>query len=373
MNKRILFLTGTRADFGKLKPLIKAVEQSGFFDVNIFVTGMHILPKYGNTGDEVVKAGFRNIFFYINQKSNDSMDTVLANTIHGFGNYVSLVKPDIIVIHGDRVEALAGAVVGALNNILVGHVEGGEVSGTIDESVRHSISKLAHVHFVSNEEAKKRLLQMGEKKTNVYVIGSPDLDLMSSDDLPSLSAVKNHYEIDFDRYSLFAYHPVTTNLHNLLDDTHEVLKALIKSERNYIMIYPNNDTGSDIIIEELEMLRGNSNFKIFPSIRFESFLTLLKNCDFVIGNSSAGVREAPYYGIPSVNIGNRQNGRFFYDTIINVGNSVSDIISAINKTSSVARVPTTHFGDGRSSERFLSILNTSAIWSTEIQKQFYEE
>lgn len=373
MNKKILFLTGTRADFGKLKPLMKAVEQERIFEVHIFVTGMHILPKYGNTGEEIIKAGFKNVFRYINQKSNDSMDTILANTIHGFGDYVTLINPDIIIIHGDRVEALAAAIVGALNNILVGHIEGGEVSGTIDDSIRHSISKLAHLHFVSNEEAKARLLRMGERKKNIYVIGSPDMDLMVSDDLPSLSAVKDHYEIDFEKYSLFVYHPVTTNLHNLLNNIQQIIETLIKSEKNYIMIYPNNDAGSDIIIEELELLRENSHFRIFPSIRFESFLTLLKNCEFIIGNSSAGIREAPYYGIPAINIGNRQNERFIYKTIINADESTEEIMNAINMVSSIPRVPTTHFGEGRSTEKFLSILNASVVWDTEIQKQFYND
>ena len=373
MNKKILFLTGTRADFGKLKPLMRAIEQEGSFEVHIFVTGMHVLPKYGNTGDEIIKAGFMNVFRYINQKSNDLMDTILANTVHGLGNYISLLKPDMVIIHGDRVEALAGAIVGAFNNIIVGHIEGGEVSGTIDESIRHSISKLAHLHFVANEEAKKRLLQMGEKRSNIYVIGSPDMDLMASGDLPSLDFVKNYYEIIFDKYSLFAYHPVTTNLHNLLANIHEIINALIESEKNYIIIYPNNDQGSDIIIEEFELIRKNPRFRIFPSVRFESFLTLLKHCDFIIGNSSAGIREAPFYGIPTINIGNRQSGRFSYKTIVNVGESKKEIIECIHRIPDIPRIPTNYFGDGKSAERFLSIIKHPEIWDIEIQKQFCDD
>ncbi|MDP3791589.1 MAG: UDP-N-acetylglucosamine 2-epimerase [Candidatus Omnitrophota bacterium] len=372
-SKKIIFLTGTRADFGKLKPLMKALEQEKAFETHIFATGMHMLPKYGSTVDEVIKAGFKNIFSYYNQKTGNSMDAILGNTIHGFGDYVSATRPDLIIVHGDRVEALAGAVVGALNNIIVGHIEGGELSGTIDESIRHSISKLAHVHFVSNEEAKKRLLQMGEKKSNIYVIGSPDMDLMDSGYLPALSAVKKHYEIDFKEYALFIYHSVTTNLHDLSDNVRQVTKALASSGKKYIVLYPNNDSGSDIIIRELKLMSKNRNFRIFPSIRFESFLTLLKNCEFIIGNSSSGIREAPYYGIPSINIGNRQSGRFAYKTIINVRESAADITSAINKIPDVPKTPTTHFGDGKSVKRFISILNGSQIWCTEIQKQFCSE
>ncbi|MDD1422367.1 UDP-N-acetylglucosamine 2-epimerase, partial [Dolichospermum sp. ST_sed1] len=154
LKKKIIFLSGTRADFGKLKSLIKIAESNDAFEVYIFATGMHMSAKYGSTVDEIYKAGFKNIFAYIN--SDNQMDRILARTIDGLSRYVGEINPDMIVVHGDRVEALAGAIVGSLNNILVAHIEGGEVSGTIDELLRHSITKLSHIHFVSNEEAKKR-------------------------------------------------------------------------------------------------------------------------------------------------------------------------------------------------------------------------
>jgi len=154
-----------------------------------------MLAKYGNTVDEVRKEGFRNIHTFINQTSSMPMDVVLANTINGLSNYIQEFRPDMIVVHGDRVEALAGAIVGALNNILVAHIEGGERSGTVDESMRHSISKLAHLHFVANKEAEKRLVQMGENKSQIFIIGSPDIDIMLSKSLPSLQKVKRRYGI----------------------------------------------------------------------------------------------------------------------------------------------------------------------------------
>lgn len=372
MTRRILFLTGTRADFGKLKSLMHALDQEDEFDVHIFVTGMHVLPKYGNTGDEVDKAGFRKIFKFINQKSNDSMDNILANTIQGLSSYIELVRPDMIVIHGDRAEALAGAIVGAFNNILVGHIEGGEVSGTIDESIRHSISKLAHAHFVANEKAKQRLIQMGENKDNVFVIGSPDIDLMTSGDLPTLASVKKHYDIDFDSFAIFAYHPVTTSLHTLMDNLREISAALDQSGKNYIGIYPNNDPGSELIIEELESLRSKSRFRIFPTLRFEAFLVLLKHAEFVIGNSSAGIREAPFYGTPAINIGSRQNGRFSCETILHCGETRTEILSAIDAASKGSRASSVHFGNGTSKDIFLDILKGSHICDISIQKQFVD-
>lgn len=185
--KKLIFLTGTRADFGKLKSLIKVTQQSDVFDVHIFVTGMHLDEKYGYTVNEVYKSGFKNIHKFVNHKGVTSMDETLAKTIQGFSKFVKKQKPDLIIVHGDRVEALAGAIVGSLNNFLVAHIEGGEVSGTIDELIRHSVSKLSHVHLVSNPKAKKRLVQMGELKSSVYVIGSPDLDLMNPEFLPTLA------------------------------------------------------------------------------------------------------------------------------------------------------------------------------------------
>ncbi len=160
--KKIVFLTGTRADFGKLKSLLNQIVPHAEFDVHIFVTGMHMLSKYGSTYIEVERNKFPNIYKFINQNHSDNMDVVLGKTIAGFSDYISETKPDLIVVHGDRVEAMAGAIVGSLRNIKVAHIEGGEVSGTIDEVIRHSVSKLSHVHFVANEEAKNRLIQLGE-------------------------------------------------------------------------------------------------------------------------------------------------------------------------------------------------------------------
>jgi UDP-N-acetylglucosamine 2-epimerase (hydrolysing) len=179
---------------------------------------MHMLSRYGSTAIEIHKAGFDNIFPYINQDAsvNSQMDLVLANTIQGLGHYIRECPPDLIVVHGDRIEALAGAIVGALNNILVAHIEGGEVSGSVDELIRHAVSKSSHLHFVANDEARARLVQMGEARSSIFVIGSPDIDVMLSDSLPDLEEVKTKYEIPFAEYAIFLLHPVTTELQHFL-------------------------------------------------------------------------------------------------------------------------------------------------------------
>ncbi len=370
--RRVLFVTGTRADFGKLKPLIIKLDNDPEFDVHLFVTGMHMLSKFGYTVDEVKKCGFRNIFTFISHTGPVSMDIILANTIFGLSNYVREFNIEMIIVHGDRVEALAGAIVGALNNIIVSHVEGGELSGTVDEILRHSISKLSHIHFVSNDQARQRLVQMGEKPETVFVIGSPDIDIMISGNLPALDAVKNHYNIDFDKYAVFIYHPVTTELDQLRQNIREVIIALLNSGKNYVGVYPNNDPGNEIIMEEIKTLENYPQFRIFPSIRFEYFLVLLKNCEFIIGNSSAGVREAEIYGKIAVNIGTRQHNRNSSGNIINVREKSDEILKAIEKVSLVKPLNGFTFGDGKSAERFYEIMTSKSVWEVPGQKHFID-
>jgi UDP-N-acetylglucosamine 2-epimerase (hydrolysing) len=356
IKRKIAFLTGTRADFGKIKGLIKVLENSLFFEPYIFITGMHMMKEYGLTRLEVEKCRFKNISCFNNQTDESSMELTLAKTIEGFSEFVNSIKPDLIVVHGDRLEALAGAITGSFKNILVAHIEGGEVSGTIDELVRHSVSKLSHIHFTSNDTAKKRLVQMGEMKNSIFVIGSPDLDIMFSQDLPSLDIVKTYYEINFSEYSIFMFHPVTTEIDKLEYQINQILDALIESNKHYIVIFPNNDFGSKIIIRAFKRLLDNSNFKIFPSVRFEYFLTFLKNATTIIGNSSAGIREAPYYGIPTLNIGTRQNNRFNNSSITNCKPIKSEILTAIHNIEPSFSAEKSAFGKGNSSKFFIESL-----------------
>lgn len=375
--KKIVFLTGTRADFGKLKSLMSISQNSKDFDVHLFVTGMHMNSLYGYTVDEIEKAGFKNIYKYINHDSIEYMDRTLAKTIEGFSQFIKQISPDLIIVHGDRVEALAGAIVGSLNNILVAHIEGGEVSGTIDELIRHSVTKMSHIHLVSNDEAKKRLLQLGEFEKSIFVLGSPDLDLMQENTLPDFKKVAEYYEIPFDDYAIAMFHPVTTEYKNIKQYSENFVNALIESNKKYVLIYPNNDIGSNEILNEITKLKDNSNFKIFPSLRFEYFLRLLKNSKFIIGNSSAGIREAPYYNVPTIDIGTRQYNRVKLDSIFNCNYEKDQILNHIEKVSKIKlekfeEKDKFHFGKGRSDELFFDLLNSNEFWQIEHQKQFQE-
>jgi UDP-N-acetylglucosamine 2-epimerase (hydrolysing) len=372
IKKKIVFLTGTRADFGKLKSLIKITQESELFEVYIFATGMHMNSLYGSTVNEIVKSGFKNIYTYINHDRVEYMDRTLSKTIDGFSHYIAEIKPDLIVVHGDRVEAMAGAIVGSLNNILVAHIEGGEVSGTIDELIRHSISKLAHIHLVTNHEARHRLIQMGELESSIFVIGSPDLDLMNSENLPTLKEAKKYYNIDFEDYAIAMFHPVTTEYDNIKEYIKNFVDALIESNKNYILIYPNNDLGSIEILEEYRRLKNNQKIQIFPSLRFEYFLKLLRNASFMIGNSSAGIREAPHYQIPSIDIGTRQNNRVNIDIVKHSSYTKEDILNAINNIHSTSKQDAQSFGEGNSDKLFFDLLKKESFWNINCQKQFQD-
>ncbi|MCU0448288.1 MAG: UDP-N-acetylglucosamine 2-epimerase [Bernardetiaceae bacterium] len=371
--KKLLFVSGTRADFGKLKPLVQICRESPTLDVHIFATGMHLHHQYGYTLNEIHKSGFGQVFPYINYTSETSMDLTLAKTIEGLSSFVKEMRPDLLIVHGDRPETLAGAIVGALNNLLVGHVEGGEVSGTIDELIRHSVSKLSHLHFVANHQARQRLVQMGERSDAIHEIGSPDVDIMFSDQLPSLSTVLDHYQIPFDRFAILLFHPVTTEVAQLAQHADALVTTLLEADDNYVVVYPNNDLGSSLILNAYQRLAHHARFKIFPSLRFEFFLTLLKHCQYLIGNSSAGIREAPYYGIPSINIGTRQNNRALASSIVHADYTPKAIAEAIDQ----AKKQTTRhihqgFGNGNSAQKFIQIMLNEGTWQTPKQKTFTE-
>ena len=374
-NRHIVFLTGTRADYGKIKSLIISSHNNGF-RVSVFATGMHLLPQFGNTLMEIQKTLPKaiEIISFKNQPVNRTMDMIVAKTITGLSSFISKSKPDAIIIHGDRPEALAGAIAGALRNIRVVHIEGGELSGTIDGIMRHAVSKLSHVHLVANNEARLRLLQLGETESNIHIIGSPDLDIMNSQGLPSLRKAQIRYGINFDDYLIGILHPVTTDIKESKKMTIEYVSALIESRHNFIIIHPNNDPGYKYILKEFERLRSLPNrFRIFESLRFEYFLTFLKHAQALVGNSSAGIREAPFYSVPSVDIGTRQRGRYEGPTVISCPPEQQAIISAMTRALVAPKVSQNNsFGDGHSSERFIEVLRLGSLFSAPLDKIFID-
>ncbi|MCP3870255.1 MAG: UDP-N-acetylglucosamine 2-epimerase (hydrolyzing) [Gammaproteobacteria bacterium] len=371
--KKILALTGTRADFGKLKPILNKLDQCPEFELLLFVTGMHLLTRYGRTLQEVQLEGYHNIYTHINQNQADTMDSVLAKTIGGLSDYVKEGEPDLIIVHGDRVEALAGAIVGSMNNILVMHIEGGEVSGTIDDSIRHAITKLAHIHLVANREAQLRLIQLGEDSRNIHIVGSPDIDIMLSDRLPSLKQVRQRYSIAFERYSILLFHSVTTETADFKSYMENLIASVRESGDRFVVIYPNNDLGSESIFDAYASFSNNPRIRLFPSMRFEYFLTLLRHADYIIGNSSAGIREAPIYGVPAVNIGTRQQNRATSASVHSCGYGKEQILNSIGAARESPRPEQDYsFGRGDSVKLIMEQFEQESLWETDRQKRFVD-
>ena len=246
MSRYILFVTGTRADFGKLEPLAVAARDAGF-TVAFFVTGMHMLQSYGLTKLEVHRMAGVTVHEFLNQRPGDPQDMILAKTVIGFSDFVQEHRPDLVVIHGDRVEALATALVCATNYIRCAHVEGGEVSGTIDEIYRHCNSKLASHHFVSSDDAARRVMSLGEQASHIHAIGSPELDFHAGPSGVTIAQVKDRYALPFADYGICVFHPVTSEAASMGAQAQGLFAALAASGRNFVVIAPNNDPGSAAI------------------------------------------------------------------------------------------------------------------------------
>jgi UDP-N-acetylglucosamine 2-epimerase (hydrolysing) len=372
MKKKIFFVTSTRADYGKLKSIIQSLQSKNTFKTKVIVTGMHLVKEFGSTFKEMQKDNIKNLVYLKNYNLGQEPQQTLLNTIDVFTKFFERNIPDLIVIHGDRVEPLAISIICLLKNFKVAHIEGGEVSGTQDEMFRHAITKLSTIHFTTNQKAKKRILQMGENPKSVYVIGSPDMDLILSKNLPSIDVVKKKYQIDYKNYSIAILHSVTTESASFKKKSKIFFRSLVESKQNFIVLHPNNDAGREYIILELKKLSNYKKIKIFPSMRFEYFLTLLKNAKIIIGNSSAAIMEAPCYGIPSINVGTRQNNRYNTESIINIKFSKKSICKAIKKYTKITYKKKNNFGTGKSARKFENIIKSKKFWNIKIQKSFID-
>jgi UDP-N-acetylglucosamine 2-epimerase (hydrolysing) len=371
MHRHLLFLTGTRADFGKLEPLAAAARDAGH-RVTFFVTGMHMMERYGLTRNEVGRMPGVGVEEFVNQAEGDPQDLVLARTVMGFSAYVNAVKPDLIVLHGDRIEALAGALVAATNYVRSAHVEGGEVSGTIDEVFRHCNTKLCTHHFVSSEAAARRVRALGEPDGTIHVIGSPELDFHARPSGVSLADVRARYDIPFDEFGIATFHPVTSEQDSIGQQAADLFGALVASGRAFVTIAPNNDPGSAAIFQTLERL-PKDRFRLLPSMRFAHFSELMKNAACMVGNSSAGVREAPFLGLPSLDIGTRQANRSDASSVTACeARDREAILGFLTREWGKRRPRDELFGQGSAAERFVGVLAEPSFWARGLQKAFQD-
>jgi UDP-N-acetylglucosamine 2-epimerase (hydrolysing) len=369
MAKSLLFVTGTRADFGKLEPLALAAQAVGH-SVSFFVTGMHMLEKYGATKKEVKRLPGIQVHEFINQRLGDPQDLILSKTVLGFSDWVYEHRPDLVIVHGDRIEALAVSLVCATNYIRSAHIEGGEVSGTIDEIYRHCNSKLCTYHFVSSEAAKGRVMALGENPDYVYNIGSPELDFHRRPSGVAIEDVHRHYEIPFEEYGIVTFHPVTSERDTMGAQAKALFDALDASGRNFVVISPNNDPGSEAIFAEIERL-DDARFRRLPNMRFAYFSELMKNAKAIVGNSSAGVREAPFLGVPSLDLGTRQSNRSVAESITHTSAlDVAGIEKFLRNEWGRRYERDNAFGSGNAALLFADILDTREFWAAPMQKNF---
>lgn len=367
----LLFVTGTRADYGKLEPLALAALDAGH-RVTFFVTGMHMLEKYGLTKEEVHQQKRFKVVEFINQRDGDPQDIILAKTVMGFSDYLQEHQPDLVIIHGDRVEALACSLACATNYVRCAHVEGGEVSGTIDEQFRHCNSKLSSVHLVSSDEAKARVERLGEPSETIYVIGSPELDIHGRPSGVTLEEVRTRYNIAPVEFGICVFHPVTSEASAMGEQAKALFGALIDSGNYYVVILPNNDPGSELILSVIREL-PKDRFRVLPSMRFAYFSELMRNAQAIIGNSSMGVREAPFLGVPSLDVGTRQSNRGSAPSLFRCAAHNRATIDRFLSEIWGQRFPSSqHFGSGDSAKSFVELLNRSDFWDRPLQKYFVE-
>lgn len=335
--RRILFVTERRADYSRLKPIMKGVQKSRKLKLLLVLTGAHLLKNFGETKKIVEADGFKIDasfpMFKENAKDNGvSMVKALGRALEHMADVFPRLKPDVVFCGFDLGAHLAAAITSMHLNIHVAHIQGGERSGTIDEVLRHACTKFAHLHFVATEESKKRVIKLGEDSKYVFLVGSPSLDTIKSIDYPTKKEMCNKYNLDPEKkLIIFLQHPVTTEVNEVTEQIKNSIEALKKIKSKYdaeiLAVYSNHDAGGKRIVSSLKKSRIN----VVPHVVYEDFLRLLNVANVLVGNSSTGIHEAPSFGLPTVNIGTRQQLRERGINIIDAPNQQHAIEKAIEK------------------------------------------
>jgi len=380
LTRKISVTTGTRSEYGILRPVLKKISASKKLDLYIIVTGMHNSKKFGLTINEIKKDGFKiykKIDMLPENDSNYSMAIALSQGIKYFANTFKILKPDLNLILGDRDEMLASALAAYHMNIPNAHIHGGDrTQGGIDEYTRHAITKISNIHFPATKKSYTRIIKMGENKNNVFLVGSPSIDEIKSNNISNLKELEKKYGIKFlGDEILLLYHPVTTEIENTEKQISMILNTIQKFNKTIIAIAPNSDAGNNIIFSKYKEFSNKFNyFKMFKSIPREDFLGFLKYSGVLVGNSSSGMIEASYFKIPIINIGIRQNGREKGKNVISLikPNHISlqkSLVRALNMKKSTHSDYQKIYGEGNSSEKIIDLLEKIKLDKKLIQKQ----
>ncbi len=377
--RTIAVVTGTRAEYGYLKPLMHAIQHDTELKLLPIITGMHLLPQFGNTY-KIVKKDFPNAKKITMTYKGDQlrhMAEYLASGIHNFTSFLDKNRPDILIILGDRSESLAAALSALYLNIPIVHINGGDVSGTtIDESIRHAITKIAHIHFVHSKENAERIEKMGEDKRRIFVTGALTLDTIMHTMLASKKEIFKKYHLNPNKTTfLVVQHPITTLKDQGYSQLRELLLALDLLKEQTILLYPNCDAGGKKFIELISNYSKKPYLHTCKNMPHEEYLSIMKSIDLMIGNSSSGIIEAPSFKIPVINIGNRQQGRSRSANILDVQPDKNKIIQAIDfafhNRDFQRRVHTckNHLGNGNAAQKMIKILKEIPLDEKLIQKQ----
>tara|TARA_B100001093_G_scaffold391903_1_gene378381 strand:- start:2844 stop:3995 length:1152 start_codon:yes stop_codon:yes gene_type:complete len=372
MNKRKIAVIGSsRATYGYKRRLLKEMVKSKKIELQFIVTGMHLMRKHGNSINEIVKDKIpisKKIPIFNNKDSNKNFVESLGIEIQKLSKCFQKLKPHLVLVTGDRAEMFAATFAAVYMNIPVAHIQSGDVSGHIDGSARHAITKLAHIHLPSCKDSADRVLKMGEEKWRIFNVGAPQLDdLINSKKYSKQELYKKLGLNENNKIMLVIQHPVLVEHENSKEQVLQTLEATKNFNFHKIVIYPNVDSGSQKIISQMDKYKNTNNFSIFNNLERKLYLSLLKHSSLLIGNSSSGILEASSFKIPVINIGNRQRGRLQADNVINCSYSEDSIKKAINKAISnksfIAKVLKCKnpYGDGKSSKRILKILETINI------------
>ena len=378
MKKKILIVTERRADFSRFKPIIKLIQKSKLLTYDLIVTGIHLNRNFGYTKKEILDENF-NIFDefemfdknYYSKNDGSSMSEALGKAFINLPKIIEKSRPDLILSGFDIAANFAITVCGAHMNIPVAHIQGGEVSGTIDESLRHAMSKFSNFHFTATEETKKRLIRMGELKKNIFVVGCPSIDALKQEKEEDHNLIKKKFKIDLSQdYILIIQHPVTSELKNVHKQFIETIEALKKIKIQKLFVFPNNDAGSLKIINLIEKYKFNH----CQTLSLREYKTLLKNSKGLIGNSSSGIHEAATYKIPVVNIGTRQKGRTKSINVIDARYDRNSIYNSIKKILKLKFRKKLNFlknpyGDGESSKKIIKIIKKLNLKNFNTQKK----
>jgi len=378
MRRKILYISGTRADYGLMREVLFRIQSHPELSLKIAVTGMHLMEEFGKTEVEIQNDGFSCITIdaVIEDDNKKSMASFIGVFIQKLVKEIEKYRPDFILILGDRAEMLAGAIVGSYLSIPVVHLHGGEVTSTVDDLVRHAITKLAHIHFPATEESAHRIISMGENPKRVFVVGAPGLDQIFLTKLSSRYKIMTKYNLDLKQpFFLVVQHPVTLEVEDAQMQIKETLDAIMELNIQTIIVYPNADSGGRSMIEIIKKFEKYPNIQTFKNLPHSDFLSLLKYASALIGNSSSGIIESPSFGTPVVNIGTRQQGRQRGDNVIDSIYDKTKIIDAILKATkdkknlTYIRKCKNLYGDGSCGEKVVEIMSTIVIDDQLLQKK----